>query len=197
MTRLFNEDGSIVPSTILDASNNVVVQSKNNQQTVTSTTAIIYQRTKVKVKKSQLCYFIKHNCQPSNVLRTSDLSSVVNGRTTTSRVIRPADFLKVGQKVKVSGKSIGKGFAGVIKRHNFRSGRASHGNSKAHNKPGSVGMTQDPGRVFPGKLMAGHLGNSKVSISGVEIVFLAKDGGFVAVKGPLPGYIGSHLTINF
>jgi len=106
------------------------------------------------------------------------------------------DIFKVGQMVDVSGTSQGKGFAGVIKRHHFSSNRASHGNSISHNKPGSTGMAQDPGRVFPGKRMAGHLGAAKRTVQNLEIVRVDAERQLLLVKGSVPGSRGRDIVVR-
>jgi large subunit ribosomal protein L3 len=108
----------------------------------------------------------------------------------------PASTFAVGQKVDVSGTSIGKGFAGAIKRHNFSSNRASHGNSVSHNAPGSIGMAQDPGRVFPGKRMAGHLGDDKCTTLNLEVVRIDESRQLLLVKGAVPGARGGDVVIR-
>lgn len=106
------------------------------------------------------------------------------------------DTFKVGQKVDVTGVTIGKGYAGVIKRHHFSSNRASHGNSKAHRKPGSIGMAQDPGRVFPGKRMSGHLGNVTRTIQNLEILKVDSERSLLLIKGAIPGYKGGNVVVR-
>ena len=106
-----------------------------------------------------------------------------------------ADIFQAGQKVDISGITIGKGYAGSIKRHNFSSNRASHGNSKAHNKPGSIGMAQDPGRVFPGKRMSGHLGNVKRTVQNLEILRVDSERNLLMIKGAVPGSKGGNITV--
>jgi len=101
-----------------------------------------------------------------------------------------------GQKVDVTGTSIGKGFQGGIKRHNFSSQRASHGNSVSHNAPGSIGMNQDPGRVFPGKRMAGHLGDVTTTTQGLTIVRVDTDRQLLLVRGAVPGSKGSDVIVS-
>jgi len=107
-----------------------------------------------------------------------------------------ADIFKAGQIVDVSGTSQGKGFAGVIKRHHFSSNRASHGNSLSHNKPGSTGMAQDPGRVFPGKRMAGHLGAVQRTVQGLEVVRVDAERQLLLVKGSVPGSRGRDIVVR-
>ena len=106
------------------------------------------------------------------------------------------DLFQVGQKVDVTGTSQGKGFAGAIKRHHFSSNRASHGNSVSHNKPGSIGQNQDPGRVFPGKRMAGHLGNAKRTVQNVEIIRIDAERQLLLIRGALPGSRGGGVTVR-
>ncbi len=107
-----------------------------------------------------------------------------------------ADIFSIGQKVDVSGTTIGKGYAGTIKRHNFSSNRASHGNSKAHNKPGSIGMAQDPGRIFPGKRMSGQLGNVRKTIQNLEIIRVDTEKSLLLLKGAIPGFNGGNVIVR-
>ncbi|MDQ3260719.1 MAG: 50S ribosomal protein L3, partial [Pseudomonadota bacterium] len=106
------------------------------------------------------------------------------------------DMFKVGQLVDVAGVTQGKGFAGTIKRYNFASGRASHGNSRSHNVPGSIGMAQDPGRVFPGKRMAGHMGADKRTTQNLEIIRIDIERQLLLVKGAVPGAKGGHVIVH-
>jgi large subunit ribosomal protein L3 len=106
------------------------------------------------------------------------------------------EVFAVGQKVDIQGTSQGKGFAGTIKRHNFGSGRASHGNSRSHNVPGSIGMAQDPGRVFPGKRMSGHLGAVTASVQNLEIVRIDAERGLLMVRGAVPGARNGDLIVT-
>lgn len=106
------------------------------------------------------------------------------------------DIFQAGQKVDVTGTSLGKGFAGAIKRHHFSSNRASHGNSRSHNVPGSIGMAQDPGRVFPGKRMPGHLGAVKVTTQNLEIVRVDVERNLLLIKGAIPGSKGGDVVVR-
>ncbi|MDB5833917.1 MAG: ribosomal protein, partial [Caballeronia sp.] len=108
----------------------------------------------------------------------------------------PASLFEVGQKVDVQGTSIGKGYAGTIKRHNFKSGRASHGNSRSHNVPGSIGMAQDPGRVFPGKRMTGHMGDETVTVQNLVIARIDTDRHLLLVRGAVPGAKGGKVFVT-
>ena len=106
------------------------------------------------------------------------------------------DIFEVGQKVDVQGTSIGKGYAGTIKRHHFASGRATHGNSRSHNVPGSIGMAQDPGRVFPGKRMTGHLGDVTRTVQNLEIAKIDAERKLLLVKGAIPGSKGGKVIVT-
>ncbi|AGO28352.1 50S ribosomal subunit protein L3 [Candidatus Tremblaya phenacola PAVE] len=202
MTRFFREDGMILPSTILDVSINFPIQTTQLQNDLRLMGALQDSKNKIRIRKPQLCFNLKTNSLPTKkvwAFPTNSPPSQKGGLEEEAFGCNEAKKnvqLRLGQKIKIRGKSIGKGFAGTIKRHNFKSGRASHGNSKAHNKPGSTGMTQDPGRVFPGKLMPGHLGSKNVSIRNCQIVFLDEKKGLVAIKGPTPGYKGAFLLLS-
>ena len=108
----------------------------------------------------------------------------------------PATVFAVGQKVDVQGTSIGKGFAGTIKRHNFKSQRASHGNSRSHNVPGSISMAQDPGRVFPGKRMSGHMGDVTCTTQNLDVVRVDEVRGLLLIRGAIPGSKGGFVTVR-
>ena len=107
-----------------------------------------------------------------------------------------ADLFKIGQKVDVTGVTLGKGFSGVIKRYHFSSGRATHGNSKSHNVPGSIGMAQDPGRVFPGKRMSGHLGDVQRTVQNLKIVRIDIDRQLLLIMGAVPGSKGGDVIVR-
>ena len=111
-------------------------------------------------------------------------------------VLPLADIFASGQKVDVQGTSIGKGYAGTIKRHNFGSQRASHGNSRSHNVPGSIGMAQDPGRVFPGKKMTGHLGCESVTTQNLDLFRVDAERQLLLIKGAVPGSKGGFVTVR-
>jgi large subunit ribosomal protein L3 len=107
-----------------------------------------------------------------------------------------ADVFAVGQKVDVQGTTIGKGYAGTIKRHHMSSQRASHGNSRSHNVPGSIGMAQDPGRVFPGKRMTGHLGDDTVTTQNLDVFRIDEARQLLLIKGAIPGSAGGFVTVR-
>src|SRR5262245_33889909 len=164
MTRIFTDDGDSVPVTVLDVTDNRVVQiKKSDTDGYTAVQVTFGKRRASRVNKSAAGHLAKAGVEAGNIVKEfrvaeGDLANLqVGGKV-------GVDLFKVGQMIDVSGTSQGKGFAGVIKRHNFSSNRASHGNSRSHNTPGSTGQAQDPGRVFPGKRMAGHLGAVKATV---------------------------------
>ena len=158
MTRVFTDDGDSIPVTVVDVSNNRVTQIKTAETDGYCAVQVAFGRRRpTRVNKAAAGHFAKAGVEAGHILQgiprpAEELANLKQGGAVG------ADIFKVGQKVDVSGISQGKGFAGVIKRHHFSSNRASHGNSVSHSKPGSIGQNQDPGRVFPGKRMAGPSG---------------------------------------
>ena len=190
MTRIFTDDGSAVPVTVLDVSNNRVTQVKVPEVDGYSAVQVAFGiRRSTRVTKAQAGHYAKAGVEAGTTLREFTPSAEQLTALTPSTVIA-LDVFKVGQMVDVTGISQGKGFAGTIKRHHFRSGRASHGNSRSHNVPGSIGMAQDPGRVFPGKRMSGHLGAVKRTTQNLEIVRIDTTRQLLLVKGAVPGSRG-------
>ena len=161
MTRIFTDDGDSQPVTVLDVSNNRVTQIKTPATDGYSAVQVTFgKRRAIRVNKPSAGHFAKAAVEAGHVLKEFRVGQEVIDSLKPGVVVG-SEIFQVGQKVDVTGISIGKGYAGVIKRHGFSSNRASHGNSRSHNVPGSIGMAQDPGRVFPGKRMSGHLGNVK------------------------------------
>ncbi|MBA3996661.1 MAG: 50S ribosomal protein L3 [Candidatus Accumulibacter sp.] len=196
MTRIFTEDGATVPVTVLDVSNNRVAQIKTTETDGYAAVQVAFgKRRPSRVNKSLAGHLAKAGVEAGHVLKEFPVSA---GELAN---LKPGDQISVtlfavGQKVDVTGQSIGKGFAGGIKRHNFSSQRASHGNSVSHNAPGSIGMAQDPGRVFPGKRMAGHLGDVKSTTQNLEIVRVDAERQLLLVKGAVPGSKGSDVVVR-
>jgi large subunit ribosomal protein L3 len=196
MTRIFTDDGATVPVTVLDVSNNRIAQIKTPENDGYAAVQVAFgTRRASRVVKAAAGHFAKAGVEAGSVLRefpvTADVLSTLKAGDTIS-----ATIFAVGQKVDVSGQSIGKGFAGAIKRHHFKSQRATHGNSLSHNAPGSIGMAQDPGRVFPGKKMAGHLGDVKRTQQNLEIVRVDVERQLLLVKGAVPGSKGSDVIVR-
>ena len=196
MTRIFTDDGVSVPVTVLDVSNNRVAQIKTPENDGYSAIQVAFgKRRPSRVNKSMAGHLAKAGVEAGNLLKEF---TVTAEELTT---LKPGDQLSVsifavGQKVDVTGQSIGKGFQGSIKRHHFSSQRASHGNSVSHNAPGSIGMCQDPGRVFPGKKMAGHLGDVQRTQQNLEIIRVDAERQLLLVKGAVPGSKGSDLIVR-
>ena len=196
MTRIFAEDGASIPVTVLDVSNNRVTQVKTPENDGYAAIQVSYgKRRASRVSKPIAGHLAKAGVEAGHVLKefridVDQLASFKAGDQVAATIFAE------GQKVDVSGKSIGKGFQGGIKRHNFSSNRASHGNSLSHNAPGSIGMAQDPGRVFPGKRMAGHLGDVHTTMQGLTIVRVDADRQLLLVKGAVPGAKGSDVVVR-
>ena len=196
MTRIFTDDGLSVPVTVLDVSNNRVAQIKTPENDGYSAIQVAFgKRRPSRVNKSMAGHLAKAGVEAGNLLKEF---TVTAEELTT---LKPGDQLSVsifavGQKVDVTGQTIGKGFQGGIKRHHFSSQRASHGNSVSHNAPGSIGMCQDPGRVFPGKKMAGHLGDVQRTQQNLEIIRVDAERQLLLVKGAVPGSKGSDLIVR-
>jgi len=149
MTRIFTENGVSVPVTVLEMSNNRVTQVRTPENDGYSAVQVAYgNRRNSRVNKSEAGHYAKAGVDAGELLREFRVSADVAAQYQPGGAIS-VDLLQAGQKVDVTGVTQGKGFAGTIKRHNFKSQRASHGNSRSHNVPGSIGMAQDPGRVFP------------------------------------------------
>ena len=196
MTRVFTDDGDTIPVTVVDVSNNRVTQIKTAETDGYAAVQVAYGRRRPgRVNKAAAGHFAKAGAEAGHTLKEfrvkpDEITNFKLGGQVS------ADIFKPGQKVDVSGTSQGKGFAGVIKRHHFSSNRASHGNSVSHNKPGSIGQNQDPGRVFPGKRMAGHLGNAHRTVQNVEIIRVDAERQLLLIKGALPGSRGGDVTVK-
>lgn len=196
MTRVFTDDGDTVPVTVVDVSNNRVTQIKTTETDGYAAVQVIYgQRRASRVNRAAAGHFAKAGVEAGHTMREFRIKPDEAANLKVGVAVG-ADIFKVGQKVDVSGTTQGKGFAGVIKRHHFSSNRASHGNSVSHNKPGSIGQNQDPGRVFPGKRMAGHLGAVKSTVQNVEIVRIDMERQLLLIRGALPGSRGGGVTVK-
>jgi len=196
MTRLFTEEGDAVPVTVLDVSNNRVTQIKMQETDGYCAVQVAFgTRRPGRVTKPLAGHFAKAGVEAGHVLREFRVAPEQLPSLKVGGQIG-VDIFKVGQHVDVSGASKGKGFAGVIKRHHFSSNRASHGNSISHNKPGSTGMNQSPAKVFPGKRMAGHLGNANRTAQNLEIVRIDAERQLLLVKGAVPGADGGDVVVR-
>jgi large subunit ribosomal protein L3 len=196
MTRVFTDDGTSVPVTVLDVANNRVTQIKTVETDGYTAVQVTYgKRRASRVNKAAAGHLAKAGVEAGTVLKeftvtTEQLASFKPGESISIEMFEP------GQLVDVTGTSKGRGFTGVITRHNFSSNRASHGNSRSHNVPGSISMAQDPGRVFPGKRMAGHYGNAQRTVQKLKVVRVDKERQLLLVKGAVPGADGSHIVVR-
>ncbi|ODS95080.1 MAG: 50S ribosomal protein L3 [Lautropia sp. SCN 69-89] len=195
MMRIFTDDGDSIPVTVLDVSENRVTQIKTVENDGYSAVQVTYgKRRATRVTKPQAGHFAKAGVEAGSIVREFRVAPEALGELKPGAVVQVGIF-SAGQKVDVHGTSIGKGFAGTIRRHNFGSGRASHGNSRSHNVPGSIGMAQDPGRVFPGKRMAGHLGAVASTVQNLEIARVDAERGLLMVRGAVPGSKNGNVVV--
>jgi large subunit ribosomal protein L3 len=196
MTRIFADDGASIPVTVLDMSNNRVTQVKTPETDGYAAVQVAFgTRRASRVNKALAGHLAKAGVEAGHVLKEFQVDSAKLSELKVGEQIAVTIFSE-GQKVDVTGTSIGKGFAGGIKRHGFSSQRASHGNSVSHNAPGSIGMAQDPGRVFPGKRMAGHLGDVQRTQQGLTVVRIDVERQLLLVKGAVPGAKGSDVVVR-
>lgn len=196
MTRIFTEDGATVPVTVLDMSNNRVSQVKTVESDGYDALQIAHGSRKAsRVNKPAAGHFAKAGIEAAQGLTEFRVAANVVGQYQPGAAIT-VEIFQPGQMVDVSGVTQGKGFAGTIKRHNFGSQRASHGNSRSHNVPGSIGQAQDPGRIFPGKRMSGHMGAVKRTVQNLEIVRVDAERQLLLVKGAVPGAKGGEVVVR-
>ncbi len=196
MTRVFAEDGATIPVTVLDVSNNRVTQIKTPESDGYAAVQVAFgSRRASRVSKPAAGHLAKAGVEAGSVLKEFRVEQDGLAGLKPGDIIR-AEIFAVGQMVDVSGVSIGKGFAGSIKRHNFSSNRESHGNSVTTRAPGSIGMAQDPGRVFPGKRMAGHLGAANRTQQNLEVVRVDVERQLLLVKGAVPGAKGGDVVVR-
>lgn len=196
MTRVFAEDGASIPVTVLDMSANRVTQIKTPEVDGYSAVQVTFGEKKAnRVSKPEAGHFAKAGVEAGLALVEFRIDAEKLAELKAGDALS-VEIFTVGQLVDVSGTSIGKGFAGAIKRYNFSSNRASHGNSRSHNSAGSIGQAQDPGRVLPGKRMAGHLGNVKCTVQNLEIVRVDAERQLLLIKGAVPGSPGNDVVVR-
>ncbi|RLQ87804.1 50S ribosomal protein L3 [Notoacmeibacter ruber] len=194
MTRVYNEAGEHVPVTVLRMENcQVVAQRTTDRNGYTAVQLGVGLRKVKNVAKAQRGQFAQASVEPKAKLcefRVSEDNLIDIGAEITAEHFVP------GQLVDVAGVTIGKGFAGVMKRHNFGGGRATHGNSVSHRSHGSTGQCQDPGKVFKNKKMAGHMGQTRVTTQNLQIVSTDVDRGLILVRGAVPGSKGAWIEVR-
>jgi len=196
MTRIFTDDGDALPVTVLDVSDNRITQIKTPDNDGYAAVQVAFgKRRATRVRKPLAGHLAKAAVEAGNLLRefkatAEELASLkVGGKI-------GVEIFKVGQKVDVQGTTLGKGFAGVIKRHHFSSNRETHGNSVTTRAPGSTGQRQSPGRVFPGKRMPGQLGNVQRSIQNLTVVRIDAERQLLLIKGSVPGSSGRDVIVR-
>lgn len=196
MMRIFTDEGDSIPVTVLDVSNNRVAQIKTPETDGYTAVQVVYgQRRASRVTKAAAGHYAKAGVEAGTMLKEFRIDSTKAAELKAGDTI-DASLFEVGQKIDVQGTSIGKGFAGTIKRHNFASGRATHGNSRSHNVPGSIGMAQDPGRVFPGKRMTGHMGDVTVTTQNLEVARIDTERQLLLIKGAVPGAKNGQVVVK-
>ena len=197
MMRLFTDDGDAVPVTVVDVSDNRVTQVKAQDTDGYVALQVTFGTRKAsRVTKPAAGHLAKAGVEAGELIREFRVSPEVAAKFKAGEKLPVGDVFAVGQKVDVQGTSIGKGFTGTIKRHHFSSQRASHGNSRSHNVPGSISMAQDPGRVFPGKKMSGHLGDVTVTTQNLDVVRIDGDRQLLLIRGAVPGSKGGFVTVR-
>ena len=197
MMRLFTDDGDTVPVTVVDVSNNRVTQVKTEANDGYDALQVAFGSRKAsRVTKPAAGHLAKAGVEAGEILKEFRVTADVAGQYAAGTVVPAAAVFAVGQLVDVQGTSIGKGFAGTIKRHNMKSQRASHGNSRSHNVPGSISMAQDPGRVFPGKRMSGHMGDVTCTTQNLDVVRVDEVRGLLLIRGAIPGSKGGFVTVR-
>ena len=196
MTRIFTDDGDTIPVTVVDVSNNRVSQIKTPEVDGYAAVQLAFgKRRASRVIKPAAGHFAKAGVEGARVMREFTVAADKLAEMKVGATVA-ATIFEVGQYVDVTGVSQGKGFAGVIKRHHFSSNRASHGNSVSHNKPGSIGMAQDPGRVFPGKRMPGHMGAVRRTQQSLVIVRIDAERNLLLIRGTVPGSRGGDVMVR-
>ena len=196
MMRIFTDDGDAVPVTVIDVSNNRVTQVKTvDTDGYTGVQVTFGTRKASRVIKPAAGHLAKAGVEAGTILKEFRVTPEIAAEYKPGTVV-PVGLFEVGQLVDVQGTSIGKGFMGTIKRHNFSSQRASHGNSRSHNVPGSISMAQDPGRVFPGKRMSGHMGDETVTVQNLDIIRVDAERSLLLVRGAIPGSKNGHVVVR-
>lgn len=196
MTRVFTPEGAGIPVTVIDVSNNRVVQIRTAE--VDGYRAVQVSRGSKRaalVDKALTGHYAKSAIEPGRSLTEFRLTDGAGEQLTVGDVLAPDQF-EVGQMVSVTGVTRGRGFTGTVARWGFRGGDATHGNSLSHRAPGSIGQNQTPGRVFPGKKMAGHAGDVRRTQRNLEVIKVDVERGLLLIKGAVPGAEGGELIVR-
>jgi large subunit ribosomal protein L3 len=194
MSRLFLEDGESIPVTAVSVCGNFIADIKTSQRDGYNAFVVSKVNKSNNINKSKSEFFKKINIEPG-ILAEFRASDEISDDFKIGKHLT-ADVFEVGQYVDVTGTSKGKGYAGVIKRHNFAMQDATHGNSLSHRAPGSIGQCQTPGRVWKGKKMAGHMGSEKVTIQNLKIISIDLENSLILIQGSIPGSTGSRVILR-
>ena len=196
MTRVFTDEGESIPVTVIEAQPNRITQLKTVEADGYRALQVAAGSVKPsRVSKPQAGHFASAKVEAGDLVTEFRLDDAEGEELTVGGELK-VDLFEAGQKVDVVGTSIGKGYAGTVKRHNFRTQDATHGNSLAHRAPGSIGQNQTPGRVFKGKKMSGHMGNVRRTVQNLEVVRVDSDRNLILVKGAVPGHKGGRVIVR-
>jgi len=196
MTRVFTEDGVSIPVTVVEAQPNRITQVKTVETDGYRALRVVAGSRKAsRVIKPAAGHFAAAKVEAGDLMAEFSLEDADDGEFEPGNELK-VDLFEAGQKVDVIGTSIGKGFAGTVKRHNFSMQDATHGNSLAHRAPGSIGQNQTPGRVFKGKKMSGHMGNVRRTIQNLEVVRVDSERNLLLIKGAVPGHRGGRVIVR-
>ncbi len=196
MTRIFTEDGESIPVTVLDMAGNRITQVKTEENDGYNAIQVAFGSKKPsRVSKPLAGHYAKAGVEAGEMLKEFHIEADALANLTVGSMLS-VEMFTAGQKVDVTGVTIGKGFAGAIKRHHFSSNRASHGNSVTTRAPGSIGNRQDPGRVFPGKRMAGHLGDVQRTTQNLVVARIDVERQLLLVRGAVPGAKGGKIIVR-
>jgi large subunit ribosomal protein L3 len=196
MTRVFTEDGISIPVTVIEAQPNRITQVKTVETDGYRALQVTAGNRKAsRVSKPAAGHFAKAKVEAGDLITEFRLDDANDGEFELGGEIK-VDLFEEGQKVDVIGTSIGKGFAGTVKRHNFRTQDATHGNSLSHRAPGSIGQNQTPGRVFKGKKMAGHMGSVRRTVQNLEVVRVDAERNVLLIRGAVPGSAGGKVIVR-
>jgi large subunit ribosomal protein L3 len=196
MTRVFTEDGISIPVTVIEAQPNRITQVKTVETDGYRALQIAAGSRKAsRVSKPAAGHFANAKVEAGDLITEFRLDDADDGEFELGGELK-VDVFEEGQKVDVIGTSIGKGYAGTVKRHNFRTQDATHGNSLAHRAPGSIGQNQTPGRVFKGKKMSGHMGNVRCTVQNLEVVRVDAERNVLLIKGAVPGHAGGKVIVR-
>ncbi|ALO38734.1 50S ribosomal protein L3 [Alcaligenes faecalis] len=197
MTRVFTEEGESIPVTVLDVSNNRITQVKTPAVDGYAAVQVAFgTRRATRVTKPQAGHYAKAGVEAGSILKEFRLDPAAIAELSAGSVVAVESIFEAGQKVDVTGTTIGKGFAGTIKRHNFGGQRNSHGNSRSHRVPGSIGQAQDPGRVFKGKKMSGHMGDVTRTVQNLDVIRVDAERGLLLVRGAVPGHKNANIVVR-